>query len=646
MMIRVLLILAILLGGLVVPVAMPEPVQADPDTITLWPDGDIETHLSTSGCVNHYDCIDADDCNYTKYVYWDMDTEQFDKYSFQDFNATHKKINSITVHWNLWSFSTGSSQYCRAKVCIDGACSNYISGNILLEYLTGSVTWATNPLTGLAWTDSEIDDLWVSLYLKDQSSGGHPRSGCLYVVVDYDPATEPTVTTGTADNISYSGGQCWADFHGNITDTGGDNVTCRGLVWDTVSHDPLVSDNVTPPNGYSDNITHCIAGDWGTGVFSHTANLACCDTYYYRPFAGNSMGWDYGEEQTFNTMCDPDIDNKATSYIQATTARLNSLVIYDGEQPCDVRFCYGTSSGNCTDDALGCPTVSCNCTSYDTTTAWVLDTYTTGQTPYVDLTGLTTGTTYYYCVQIRNDMSCRCGGELSFTTETGVVPPSDFQGIPYHRLTPDLEIPVCSIGLSWVKESGSTNTLIRYKLGSYPTSLTDGILVYFDDLTSVIHNSESAMTLALHEGLTPGTTYYYRVWGESGGVYSADNVTLIITTLAESEGGDALPVPTTPTGWFSTPDETVWSAFPLYGVFNFFADSFEIPRPTFWYLLAIGLIVLAGAGIYRVSDKLLIATITVSFLLVIGSLMKLLPMWHVAPAIILAVAGIIVGERR
>ncbi|GAH83632.1 unnamed protein product, partial [marine sediment metagenome] len=237
--------------------------------------------------------------------------------------------------------------------------------------------------------------------------------------------------------------------------------------------------------------------------------------------------------------------------------------------------------------------------------AWVLDTYETGQTPFVNLVGLTPGTPYYYCVQIRNDVSCRCGGELSFTTETGIDAPSDFQGIPYNRRSPDLEVPVCSIGLSWVKEGGSTNTLIRYKLGSYSTSIVDGTLVYFDSLTSIIHNSEADMTLGGQAGLKPGTTIFYRAWGESGGTYTADNatVTLMITTLAELEGGDALPVPTTPTGWFAAPDETLWAAFPLYGVFNFFADSFEIPRPTFWYLFAILGIVGAGVGIYRVSDK-------------------------------------------
>ena len=45
----------------------------------------------------------------------------------------------------------------------------------------------------------------------------------------------------------------------------------------------------------------------------------------------------------------PDIITQAATYIGATTARLNSLVINDGGQPADVRFGYSTVSGNCTD---------------------------------------------------------------------------------------------------------------------------------------------------------------------------------------------------------------------------------------------------------------------------------------------------------
>lgn len=638
-MFRILLILAILLGGLVVPVAMPESVQADPDTVYLWPDGDTTSEFSTSpgqAAGNHYLNINQAACGVGSYVYtnqWSAGWTINDVYTIEDFNVANNGINSITVGWGGWQSGgvegTGSSRiYVNG---VGGGCNHTVGA------VWCTATYATNPATGLAWTDSELDDLTVDLQMRSVNPGVEARCYCLRVTVDYDPATVPTVTTSAADNISHSGTQCWADFHGNITDRGGEDVLCRGFVWDTVSHDPLASDNVTPPNGYSDNISYYTAGDWGTGVFSHPEGLNCCGTYYYRAFAGNSLGWDYGEEQTFKVMCNPDIDSQAASYVQGTTARLNSLIISDGEQACDVRFCYGTSMAACTDDALACG-FCCNCSTYDTTTAWVNDTYITGQTPYVDLTSLDLGTTYYFCTQIRNDMSSWYGGELSFATETGINMPTDFQGIP----TPT------EISLAWVKSAGSTNVLVRYKLGDYPDSLTDGELVYFDTMNSVVHDSESSMALALHDGLTPGTIYFYRAWGESGGTYSSDNATLMMTTLAIAPGGDAFPTPATPSQWFQAPDYTNMRYMPFYPIVNFAADQFGMPYATIWYMLALA--VCAGAGIVFYSGfgnhNLVLSIFVVGVMIMLGSFLELIPMWHMIVFGVLAAVGIFVGERR
>lgn len=76
-----------------------------------------------------------------------------------------------------------------------------------------------------------------------------------------------------------------------------------------------------------------------------------------------------------------------------------------------------------------------------------------------------------------------------------------------------------SIALSWTKAYGSLKTRIQRKVGSYPTSITDGTNVYNDTGTTYSNT-----------GLSPVTHYYYRAWGWnslefSTGYASANNIT-------------------------------------------------------------------------------------------------------------------------
>jgi len=601
-MFRIILVLAILLSGLVVPMAMPEPVYAD-DSAPLNPNGKSSGNLggTPDTGLNNWKNLDTDDD--ASYVYYPAGYPQwnyYDVYTIENFGEAYSAINSITVHWRAARIGAFADY---AKVYVNGEFGNEEELNAVWTNYTD--TWTTNPSTGLAWTDAEIDALSVRVYLWTQQV--EARCSRLYVTVNYDPITAPTVTTGAADNISYSGGQCWADFQGNITNTGGDNVTCRGFVWDTASHDPLVSENVTPPNGYSDNVSFYTAGDWGTGTFSHTVNLTTCTTYYYRSFAGNAIGWDYGEEQTFPSMCDPDIDVRMASNVSANTSRLNALIVDDGGQACDVRFAYGTSSANCTDDALGCPTASCNASSYDTTTAWVNDTYTTGQTPYVDVSSLMSNTTYYYCAQVKNDVSCRCGGEMTFTTESGIFTPTEFVSSPTSS----------TISLLWVKGVGASNTLVRVSTSTYPTAVTEGVAIYAGTGNSYLYSD-----------LPPGTTYFFSAWGLTAGTYSANYTTTMATTLAAGADIPTLPTPPTPAEWSAEPSVTGITDIPFYALVNYFADGYSMPQATMWYGLTIMFSVAFGFFIYwRGNRNLLAGIICVAAGLCSGAVLGLVYLW-------------------
>jgi len=169
---------------------------------------------------------------------------------------------------------------------------------------------------------------------------------------------------------------------------------------------------------------------------------------------------------------------------------------------------------------------------------------------------------------------------------------------------------------------GSTRTMVRYKVGAYPTSETDGMEVYFDVLSNTSHTS-----------LTPGVTYYYSAWGESGVAgYSAAYTSVMATTTSSDDDDGAPGAMDTPVLWFQAPD---YSGFPptVQLFVNAFADSLEIPRGTFWMLGALIGCVFVGGVSLALTKKVQVALIVLGIAMIIASVIKLLPLWMIVFAI-------------
>lgn len=593
-----------------------QPVWADTETETVAGEGSL-IEGNYKGAPADWTGMNLNDDD-TSYLGNDG-TDSYHTYNFTDFTGIAASISDVALTGRIQT----CSGYCYAKfVCRIGGVNYLSSQQSSTVWATKIVNWSTNPATGLAWTASAINAAEFGAYLhNDTGTDNAARLTYLSLTVTYTPLVAPTVTTSAATSISANTTHCFATMNGAITATGGENASQRGFAWGTTCNSTTPASTQAPPATYSTNWTE--GGSFGTGTFSYTTNLTCCTTYCYRAYARNSVGWAWGNEITFVTMCNPSIQTLPATYVQATTARLNVLVIYDGEQACDVRFLYSTVSGNCT-SATTCSTSTCNSTSYNGTTPWVNNTYTTGQTPYVDLSGLATSKTYYFCSQIRNDVGCRCGGQLSFTTSSGVNVPTNFKGIARPR----------EISLFWIKGSGSTYTLVRGKIGSYPSSITDGTQVYLDTQTSVVWT-----------GLTPGTTYYFIAWGKSDSVYSTSNITLMITTLGAAAGTDPMTTPPTPTQFYQSPDYTQMSNIPFYDLVNWWAESFEIPYNTLWLVVAILASIAAGIFTFWKSQKVFLSCVVVAVFTGLGSFMGLLPLWLIVPPLIISATSIALGER-
>jgi len=99
--------------------------------------------------------------------------------------------------------------------------------------------------------------------------------------------TVPVLTTPAVSDIL----MLTATGKGNITDTGGENATKRGVCYNLTGN-PTIADSKVEETG-----------TFGTGAFTEAiTGLTLGTKYYVKPYAYNSAGYGYGEEVNFTTL--------------------------------------------------------------------------------------------------------------------------------------------------------------------------------------------------------------------------------------------------------------------------------------------------------------------------------------------------------
>jgi hypothetical protein len=413
------------------------------------------------------------------------------------------------------------------------------------------------------------------------------------------PVTIPTVTTQEVTDIT----SITATGNGTITSLGNGTVTKRGIVYSSTDSTPTIAKGAS----YVEE-----TGTFSTGAFTRNLiSLSVGTTYYVRAYAYNSAGYGYGNVVTFSpSLSPPAITALAASNVAKTSARLNARVESDGGEACEVRFGWGVNS-------------PATFLDYDNITDWV-DSYTSGQQPYIDLTGLNASTKYYYSVQIKNgDSTVTSTDEIDFTTLDLVSPALNFKGIPT----------ATKVELSWVKGAGASKSMLRFSYIDYPATIADGTQVYFD-----IKNSYT------HTGLTAGTNIYYSLWCESGGTYSPV-AHLLITTMAGDGQSVDIGKLEQPTNWFLKTDYTSMSNLePFYGTINSMATYTNMPKDTVWMIVAIMFSVALGfLGFAIGKGSLLYGGISLVGGLGMSVTMSLLPLLTI---LLVAIAIIAIGLTR
>jgi hypothetical protein len=593
--------------------ALPYPVHATTANLTVTGESGYQYHSEYYGGAANFtnmQAIDGATCGGSD-LYEAYYSER--AWALSSFALTSVTINSVTTYS---STAAGLARYATPFVRIGGV--NYYGTRQFIAPgapVLKANTWSVNPATLGAWTAADINAAYWGMQWENYYTPELGYYTCYtdqyYAVVDYT-ANPPSVTTSSAYPYVTA-----VSVVGAISATNGANADQVGFAYGTTSH-PTITTNTTPPNGYTANAT--TAGTYGVGYFdANILGLVAGTTYYYRAYAHNTYGWNYGSELSFTTIGVPLVSTVEATNIATTSAQLNAVVNNDGGQPCDVRFGFGTTSQAATAAGFA---------AYTTRTAWVNDTYITSSFPNVNPLTLVLGTTYYFNVQIENDAGISYGVERSFTTSAGINAPTNFVALPNSD----------SIALVWSKGTGSSITYIRYSPSTYPNTTADGILIYAGALASYTHSN-----------LTAGTTYYYSAWGSTGGLYSTSKATAVGTTTAGAVV-TTIAVPTiTGSKWVIMPSELGLAGLPIYSLGNWVADTYSMPRATFWLGAYMMLIIVICMFIYMKapSNNLLLTGLTGVILLGFGTIPTppLIPIWAAfAFIIIMATIGWVVNR--
>ncbi|MDM8552765.1 dockerin type I repeat-containing protein [Desulfobacterales bacterium HSG2] len=296
--------------------------------------------------------------------------------------------------------------------------------------------------------------------------------------------TVPILTTASVTTFDTT----TATLGGNITDTGGENATARGVCWNTTGT-PTITDDKSEETG-----------DFGTGTFTFDVTaLTPATEYYVRAYATNVRGTGYGTEVTFTTnSLVPILTTTEVTTFDATTATLGGNITDAGVANPTVRgVCWNTT---------GTPTTA-NDKDEET------DSFSTGAFTRA-VTGLTPGETYHVRAYATNTEGTAYGDEVTFTTTAvqATVPTVTTDAVSSitttgatggGNVTSDGGDPVTERGVCWGTSADPTtgdNTVTESPLG------TDAAF------TSVI------------TGLTAGTAYHVRAYATNsvGTSYGAD----------------------------------------------------------------------------------------------------------------------------
>jgi len=388
-------------------------------------------------------------------------------------------------------------------------------------------------------------------------------------------AAAPLMTTVAASDVL----KTTATLHGTVTNAGGSTVTAH-FEWGLT----------TAYGSSSGTVPGLTTGD---SAYFNVDGLLPGTLYHFRIVGVNSTGTGYGEDTTFTTQSPglPTVSTQAASSVGSNSAVLNGLLVDDSGSDCSVRFSWGDTS------------------ACENTTGWQPGKQSNDLFNF-SLGGLDLGKTYYFIAQASSDggTSVASGSTLTFTTVFGA--PTNLEATA---------LSATSVQLNWTRSGDST--YIYYTTTEYPASRAEGEKIYSGEGTSFLHSN-----------LDPGVTYYYRAWSWSAGdIFSDGYADALASTIAagagELERPDTISPPPVPGRLFSAPDYERMSDFFMYSFVNGLAESFAIPKGTFWLGLVVFFSLIMGVSIFLLTHRPLLAALGITGVMGVGYGVALVPLW-------------------
>lgn len=396
----------------------------------------------------------------------------------KDFTTGHAIIAPTVVTVPITSISSNSA--------VSGGTITDNGGD---DIIVKGVCWSTNEhptIDDSHTSDGEGNDAYTSTitdlspntlyYVRAYAS----NSECIGYGNELSFTTSSTLavlTTKSVTNITSTSANCG----GNIAESGGMDITSRGVCW-SVEHNPTISD------------AHTIDGS-GIGEFdSEITGLNANVTYYVRAYATNGYGTSYGDEREFTTNVGmAAVSTNSISEITASSAVSGGNVTHDGGDNITARgVCWATTQN---------PTISNSHTSDGTGTGEFTS----------HITGLDNNVTYYVRAYATNSNGTAYGEERTFTTQEGlatittynVINITDNSAVSGGNITDDGGFSITARGVCWSTMQNPTTTNAHTTDGTGTGSFTSNL-----------------------ESLNYNTTYYVRAYAtnSNGTSYGEEKV--------------------------------------------------------------------------------------------------------------------------
>lgn len=362
-------------------------------------------------------------------------------------------------------------------------------------------------------------------------------------VLSFTTSQPPIVATAPATPVTGTG----ATLNGSADPAG--LATTAWFRYGTV--DPRTCDDTFGTRTPSTGGTSIAAGSEPLEFSNAVTGLVPATRYYYCAIARNVLGTSFGAVQSFSTPTTaPLVVTAGTSAATGRGATLHASVNPAGESATGW-FRYAAVSPGACNDTFG--------TRAPSSGGAALGAGTSAQALSQSITGLSPGTTYYYCALSSNSVGATYGAVVSFTTPMA----------PGAATSPATSITGIGATLQGTvnPNRASTTGWFRYATVN-PGTCDDSFGARAPDAGSE-RTFGAGAGISYHtqsiSGLTPGTTYYYcaiasNAEGTSfGEVLSfttllppavATSAATLLTASSATLNGSANPGGTAATGWF------------------------------------------------------------------------------------------------